>query len=121
MVGFASGHWGRPDPAHLAMHNYSLLGVMPGGYDRAFKERAQAALMALWERGAIRVPVHRTWSTESILGYLYSTTFAAPHLFAGRLDEFETMLKAALAEHSTEDVFPEDNEFLIRIGRRDAE
>ncbi|MFJ3214431.1 class I SAM-dependent methyltransferase [Kitasatospora sp. NPDC086801] len=69
----------------------------------------------------IRVPVHRTWSTNSILGYLYSTSFAAPHLFGGRLDEFEAAVETALAQHSTEDVFPEDNEFLIRIGRRGTE
>ncbi|MFF3072808.1 class I SAM-dependent methyltransferase [Kitasatospora sp. NPDC057936] len=69
----------------------------------------------------IRVPVHRTWSTNSILGYLYSTSFAAPHLFGGRLDEFEAAVEAVLAEHSTVDVFPEDNEFLIRIGRRGTE
>ncbi|MEV7596691.1 class I SAM-dependent methyltransferase [Kitasatospora sp. NPDC089797] len=69
----------------------------------------------------IRVPVHRTWSANSILGYLYSTSFAAPHLFGDRLDEFEAAVETALAEHSTEDVFPEDNEFLIRIGRRGTE
>ncbi|MER5348926.1 class I SAM-dependent methyltransferase [Kitasatospora sp. NPDC002551] len=69
----------------------------------------------------IRVPVHRTWSTKSILGYLYSTSFAAPHLFGDRLDEFEVAVENALAQHSTEDVFPEDNEFLIRIGRRGTE
>jgi trans-aconitate methyltransferase len=69
----------------------------------------------------IRVPVHRTWSAESVLGYLYSTTFAAPHLFGDRLGEFETSVKAALAKHSGDDTFPEDNEFLIRIGRRPEE
>lgn len=66
----------------------------------------------------VRVPVHRTWSTSSILGYLYSTTFAAPQLFGNRLDDFETAVKKVLAEHNADDVFPEDNEFLIRIGRR---
>ncbi|MYV52338.1 class I SAM-dependent methyltransferase [Streptomyces sp. SID3212] len=69
----------------------------------------------------IRVPVHRTWTADSVLGYLYSTTFAAPHLFGDRLGEFETSVKAALAEHSGDDTFPEDNEFLIRIGRRPQE
>ena len=69
----------------------------------------------------IRVPVHRTWTTDSVLGYLYSTTFAAPHLFGDRLGEFETSVKAALGEYSSEDTFPEDNEFLIRVGRRPKE
>jgi trans-aconitate methyltransferase len=34
------------------------------------------------------VPVVRNWSADSILGYLYSTSFAAPHLFGERLTEF---------------------------------
>ncbi|MEU9079659.1 class I SAM-dependent methyltransferase [Kitasatospora sp. NPDC048538] len=66
----------------------------------------------------IRVPVQRTWTTDGILGYLYSTSFAAPHLFGDRLAEFETAVRAVLAEHSSDDTFLEDNEFLIRIGRR---
>ncbi|GAA3766756.1 hypothetical protein GCM10022225_61380 [Plantactinospora mayteni] len=66
----------------------------------------------------LRVPVHRTWSTESILGYLYSTSFAAPQLFGDRLKEFETAIQRTLARFSDNDIFEEDNEFLIRIGRR---
>lgn len=65
-----------------------------------------------------RVSVRRVWTTESILGYLYSTSFAAPHLFGDRLDDFEQAVQATLAELSDNDTFEEDNEFLIRIGRR---
>jgi trans-aconitate methyltransferase len=68
----------------------------------------------------IRVPVHRTWTADSILGYLYSTSFAAPQLFGDRLEEFEAATRATLAGHSDDDAFGEDNEFLIRIGRRSA-
>lgn len=57
-IGFASGSWGRPDPAHMVMHNYSVLGVVPSGYDRAFKEEAHAALLEHWSAGRLRVPVH---------------------------------------------------------------
>lgn len=64
------------------------------------------------------VPVTRTWTADSILGYLYSTSFAAPHLFGDRLDEFDTAVRATLAQYSDTDTFAEDNEFLIRIGRR---
>jgi trans-aconitate methyltransferase len=64
------------------------------------------------------VPVHRVWSTESILGYLYSTSFAAPHLFGDRLADFEAAIKQTLAGFSSNDTFDEHNEFLIRIGRR---
>ena len=59
-VGFASGRWGTPDPAHLVTHNYSLMGVMPGGYDRAFKAEAQARLEGWLRDGRLRVPLSRT-------------------------------------------------------------
>lgn len=65
-----------------------------------------------------RVPVQRVWSTESILGYLYSTSFAAPHLFGDRLADFEATVTRTLTEFSSDDTFDEENEFLIRIGRR---
>jgi NADPH2:quinone reductase len=56
-VGFASGEWGHPDVAHLVQHNYSVLGVMPGGYDRAFKTSAHAALLEHWSAGRLHVPI----------------------------------------------------------------
>lgn len=64
------------------------------------------------------IPVTRTWTADSILGYLYSTSFAAPHLFGGRIDEFDQTVRTTLAKFSDTDTFIEDNEFLIRIGRR---
>jgi trans-aconitate methyltransferase len=65
-----------------------------------------------------RVPVQRLWSTQSILGYLYSTSFAARSLFGDRIDDFEAAVRNALEPFSDQDQFPEENEFLIRIGRR---
>jgi trans-aconitate methyltransferase len=66
------------------------------------------------------VPVRRTWTADAVMGYLYSTSFAAPALFGDRLEEFDTTARAALAKHSDDGQFTEDNEFLIRIGRRDT-
>lgn len=68
----------------------------------------------------VTVPVTRTWSADSILGYLHSTSFAAPHLFGERLDEFDQTVRASLRQFSDTDTFAEDNEFLIRIGRRES-
>ncbi|MDG4793480.1 methyltransferase domain-containing protein [Micromonospora sp. WMMD1082] len=64
------------------------------------------------------VPVTRIWTADSILGYLHSTSFAAPQLFGDRLDEFDDTIRVTLTRFSDTDTFPEDNEFLIRIGRR---
>lgn len=66
----------------------------------------------------LTVPVTRTWTADSVLGYLYSTSFAAPHLFGDRRDDFERAARATLAQFSDNDTFSEENEFLIRIGRR---
>jgi len=46
--------------------NYSVLGVIPSGYDRAFKERAQERLVGWWESGAIRIPVEEPAPFDSL-------------------------------------------------------
>lgn len=53
-IGFASGAWGKVDAAALAYGNFSVVGVIPTHYDRAYKERAQAQLVEWWRAGAIR-------------------------------------------------------------------
>ena len=66
------------------------------------------------------VPVTRTWTADSILGYLYSTSFARADLFGDRLKDFDSEVRAVLGEINSENTFVEENEFLIRIGQRPA-
>ena len=53
-IGFASGSWGHTDTAHLVYNNYSVVGVIPSQYDRAFKEHAQAQLLSWLSEGKLR-------------------------------------------------------------------
>ena len=53
-IGFASGSWGQTDTSHLVYNNYSVVGVIPSHYDRAFKERVQERLIAWWREGSLR-------------------------------------------------------------------
>jgi NADPH2:quinone reductase len=57
LIGFASGSWGPVDPAHVVTRNYSVVGVIPSGYDRAFKEAAQERLLGWWREGRLTVHV----------------------------------------------------------------
>jgi NADPH2:quinone reductase len=66
LVGFASGRWGAPQAAHVVTNNYSLLGVIPSGYDRAFKEQAHSFLMERVRAGALRVPVARVLPFDTL-------------------------------------------------------
>jgi len=54
-IGFASGRWGTVDMGHVVQRNYSVVGVIPSGYDRAYKERAQARLVEWWRAGKLRI------------------------------------------------------------------
>jgi NADPH2:quinone reductase len=65
-IGFASGSWGTVDVGHLVNRNYSVMGVIPTGYDRAFKEHAQARLVDWWRRGEIRIPVDEMVAFEDL-------------------------------------------------------
>jgi trans-aconitate methyltransferase len=85
-------------------------------HDRPYSEIMQES--PFHEVEEVTVPVQRTWTADSILGYLYSTSFAAPQLFGDRLAEFDKAVRTRLTEYSDDDTFGEDNEFLIRIGRR---
>ncbi|SHN52698.1 Methyltransferase domain-containing protein [Geodermatophilus obscurus] len=85
-------------------------------HDRPYSEIMQESPFSVVEE--ITVPVHREWTSETIIGYLYSTSFAAPHLFGDRRDAFEQALRETLRKFSDDDTFPEENEFLLRIGRR---
>jgi NADPH:quinone reductase len=67
-VGFASGSWGRVSVPHLVARNYSVLGVIPGGYDRAFRETAHAALLDHWRTGRLHVPIHRRFPFDDVPG-----------------------------------------------------
>ena len=53
-IGFASGSWGQVDTAHLVYNNYSVVGVIPTHYDRAFKQRTQDRLLGWWREGKLR-------------------------------------------------------------------
>jgi SAM-dependent methyltransferase len=64
----------------------------------------------------------REWDLEGILGYLYSTSFAAPHLFGDEREEFEKELAAALAKKEPDGgPFVEKAQFWVMIGRKPLE
>ncbi|MFF7262247.1 class I SAM-dependent methyltransferase [Streptomyces sp. NPDC008159] len=64
------------------------------------------------------VPVHRQWSVDQVIGYLYSTSFAAQHLFGDRRDAFEAALTDALAPFAEGGQLPESNTFTVLTARR---
>ncbi len=68
--------------------------------------------------GQLTVPVQRKRTLESVIGYLHSTSFAAPRLFGDRIEEFDRALRDRLPASATDGVFIDDNEFGILLGRR---
>lgn len=63
------------------------------------------------------ISITREWNIQSIIGYLYSTSFAARHLFGSRLNEFEETMKEELLEaNGRNEVFTECTEFVIQSG-----
>ena len=66
LIGFASGRWGEPRPPHMVNHNYSVVGVMPSGYDRKFKQDAHAALLEHWSAGRLQIPIHEVFPFERV-------------------------------------------------------
>lgn len=66
------------------------------------------------------VPVSREWTVEGIIGYLYSTSFSARHLYGERVTEFEAMMRTRLLEVSNGvDKFMESAHFVVQSGMRE--
>ena len=66
LIGFAGGEWGQPNPGHMANGNYSVVGVMPTGYDREWKKRAHEQLLELWGSGSFVIPIHEVFPFERL-------------------------------------------------------
>lgn len=64
------------------------------------------------------VPVKRVWHAKQILGYLYSTSFAAKSLFGDSHEDFERALFDKLHRMAPNDKFIEENECSVLLARR---
>ena len=62
------------------------------------------------------IPVRRTWTVDSVIGNLFSTSFASQAVLGSKADFFESDLRERLAPFSHSLV--EDNAFAVQIGRR---
>lgn len=69
-VGFASGDDARLSTRHLMTHSYAVVGVMVGGYPRAFALDVQRDLLQRHARGELRVPVDRVVGFDELPGAL---------------------------------------------------
>ncbi len=65
-IGFASGSWGPVDTAHMVYQNYSVVGVIPSNYDRAFKEVAQERLIGWWKAGRLKTQIEQMVAFEDL-------------------------------------------------------
>ncbi|MFH9742670.1 methyltransferase domain-containing protein [Streptomyces roseolus] len=65
-----------------------------------------------------RFPVARAWTPEDVLGYLRTTSFARPTLFADRHHEFEAEALRLLQGHARGGLLKEDAEFTVLLARR---
>jgi len=64
------------------------------------------------------VPIIRDWDVESIIGYLFSTSFAASHLFGDQLERFKEETKNVLLSINQKGVFQENAVWAITLGSK---
>lgn len=67
------------------------------------------------------IPIERVWTTEQILGYLRSTSFASHAIMKDKTAGFEKELRSQLAQLSPDGTFTEHNHFNILLARRPDE
>jgi ubiquinone/menaquinone biosynthesis C-methylase UbiE len=65
-----------------------------------------------------RFPLTRAWTPESVIGYLRSTSFARPALFADRHQAFEAEARRLLDAHARSGTLREEAVFTVLLARR---
>lgn len=64
-------------------------------------------------------PTEHEWTSDEIVGYLYSTSFAGLHILGDRKQAFERDLRRALAEANPQGTFREKLDFYLMIAHKD--
>ncbi|MFH8387480.1 class I SAM-dependent methyltransferase [Kitasatospora sp. NPDC018058] len=64
------------------------------------------------------LPVSRRWTPKQVLGYLDSTSFAAPDPFCERHAAFQTEALSLLSRHAVDGALSEDAVFTVLLARR---
>ncbi|MFJ4818067.1 class I SAM-dependent methyltransferase [Streptomyces sp. NPDC088801] len=102
---------------YLGTERRAGVGKKYAAHNRPYREiLAESAFGQVEEH---TVAVERKWSTETVIGYLYSTSFAARPLFGERIDDFERRARALLDEHAAAGGgLIEPASFQIVLGRR---
>jgi NADPH2:quinone reductase len=77
-VGFASGSWVTPSAAHMAVRNYSVVGVLAAGFDQIENEQHTAELGRLVLAGQIHTPLGRVAPMAEVPEVIASLADSAP-------------------------------------------
>lgn len=100
---------------HLRKEGYTT-GAKPKVSDELWED-----ILARSVFGVIKthdVPTTRSWNIEGIIGYVLSTSFAAPHLFGDQLFSFKRDVRETLLSLNPEGVFQEKAIWSIVLGSR---
>lgn len=84
--------------------------------ERPFREVLEQSSFSNIEEHTIHVASER--EPASVIGYLHSTSFAAPRLFGSRLKEFDSAALELLEKYATNGVVTDQNTFGVFLARR---
>lgn len=90
--------------------------------DKHFSATTEPYESMLKRHGYVEVEVKdflitRYWNIDSILGYLYSTSFSSKKMFGDKLKKFEKMLSNALGNPDKSEIFEEKTIFTVKSGK----
>ena len=64
------------------------------------------------------VKIIQTWNVESIIGYLFSTSFASPRYFGNQINDFRKDIRETLLSFNPTGVFNETTNFSLILASR---
>lgn len=101
---------------YLGEERQAGAGKKYAAHGRPYREILAESPFGLVEEHTLAI--EREWTTETVIGYLYSTSFAARPLFGKRVEDFEPRARALLDEHAAASGLIEHASFQVVLGRR---
>jgi SAM-dependent methyltransferase len=94
---------------------------VPQGWEEAMDRDPHTDVLrraGLAYEGKVEFPAVIAWTVNSLIGFVYSTSFLNRGVLYGRIDAFEQDLRARLLECAPDGVFEQDATFAYELARR---
>lgn len=102
-------------------HRVDERGRVPSGWERAIETTPHSQILidaGLDYEGVMEFPISETWTTDTLIGNIYSSSHLNQRVLGSRSVDFEKELRTVLLADTESDEFTREQTYAVEIARR---